>query len=121
MPLFDGGDFDAGYNYKYKPVEFVTPAGLQKAVLEAVITGISFGTRLNALSVDRCYLLDRQCGTHVVRMWCACDMHVVRMWYACGTHVSMSQTCSCMRETLHSDDDCWNIQPEAAFGGVTMQ
>lgn len=39
VPLFDGGDFGAGYNDKYKPVEFVTPAGLQKAVLEAVITG----------------------------------------------------------------------------------
>jgi len=39
VPLFDGGAFDAGYNDKYKPVEFVTPAGLQKAVLEAVITG----------------------------------------------------------------------------------
>ncbi|KAL0025366.1 hypothetical protein WJX79_001061 [Trebouxia sp. C0005] len=39
VPLFDGGDFDAGYNDKYKPVEFVTPAGMQKAVLEAVITG----------------------------------------------------------------------------------
>jgi len=39
VPLFDGGAFDAGYNDKYKPVEFATPAGLQKAVLEAVITG----------------------------------------------------------------------------------
>ncbi|DBA77212.1 TPA: hypothetical protein ACH3X1_009783 [Trebouxia sp. C0004] len=39
VALFDGGDFDSGYNDKYKPVEFMTPAGLQKAVLEAVITG----------------------------------------------------------------------------------
>lgn len=39
VPLFDGGDFDAEYNSKYKPVEFVVPKNTQKAVLEAVITG----------------------------------------------------------------------------------
>lgn len=39
VPLFDGGDFNAEYNSKYKPVEFVVPKHTQKAVLEAVITG----------------------------------------------------------------------------------
>ncbi len=39
VPLFDGGNFDASYNDKYKPVEFVMPESTQKAVLEAVITG----------------------------------------------------------------------------------
>ena len=39
VPLFDGGDFDANYNSKYQPVHFATPEGLQRAVLEAVITG----------------------------------------------------------------------------------
>ena len=39
VPLFDGGDFDAEYNSKYEPVEFVVPKHTQKAVLEAVITG----------------------------------------------------------------------------------
>ena len=49
VPLFDGGDFDAGYNNKYKPVEFVTPPEMQKAVLEAVITGTSYGMRHDPL------------------------------------------------------------------------
>ena len=40
LPLFDGGDFDAEYNSKYKPVEFATPAGSQMALLEAVVTGV---------------------------------------------------------------------------------
>ena len=40
LPLFNGGDFDAEYNNKYKPVEFKTPPGVQKAVLEAVVTGM---------------------------------------------------------------------------------
>lgn len=39
VPLLDGGDFDAEYNSKYKPVEFQTLPGVQKAVLEAVVTG----------------------------------------------------------------------------------
>ena len=39
LPLFEGGEFDAGYNSKYKPVEFPTPHGTQKALLEAVVTG----------------------------------------------------------------------------------
>lgn len=39
VPLFDGGDFDANYNSKYQPVHFASPEGLQRAVLEAVITG----------------------------------------------------------------------------------
>ena len=56
VPLFDGGDFDAGYNDKYQPVEFVVPAGLQKAVLEAVITGV-LGTRLNQLWTDASFLI----------------------------------------------------------------
>ena len=42
VPLFDGGSFDAGYNSKYKPVEFVTPVEMRKAVLEAVITGTAW-------------------------------------------------------------------------------
>ena len=49
VPLFDGGDFDAGYNERYKPVEFVTPPEMQKAVLEAVITGTSYGMRHDPL------------------------------------------------------------------------
>lgn len=40
VPMFDGGDFDAEYNSKYKPVEFHTPHGAQKALLEAVVTGV---------------------------------------------------------------------------------
>ena len=40
LPLFNGGDFDAEYNNKYKPVEFKTPPGVGKAVLEAVVTGM---------------------------------------------------------------------------------
>lgn len=47
IPLLDGGDFDAEYNSKYKPVEFQTPPGIQKAVLEAVVTG-AFHLQLNA-------------------------------------------------------------------------
>ena len=39
LPLLDGGDFDAEYNSKYQPVDFLTPPGIQKAVLEAVVTG----------------------------------------------------------------------------------
>ncbi|KAL3136582.1 hypothetical protein ABBQ38_005828 [Trebouxia sp. C0009 RCD-2024] len=39
IPLFDGGDFDAEYNSKFKPVEFEMPHGTQKALLEAVVTG----------------------------------------------------------------------------------
>ena len=40
LPLFDGGDFDAEYNNRYKPVEFKTPPGIEKALLEAVVTGM---------------------------------------------------------------------------------
>ena len=40
LPLFDGGEFDAEYNTRYKPVEFKTPDGIKKAVLEAVVTGM---------------------------------------------------------------------------------
>ena len=42
VPLFDGGSFDGRYNSKYKPVEFVTPVEMRKAVLEAVITGTAW-------------------------------------------------------------------------------
>ncbi len=95
VPLFDGGDFDAGYNDKYEPVEFVTPAGLQKAVLEAVITGV-LGMRLNPLLTHASCVVRMwyACGTLVVCMWYACGTHVVRVWKACGTHVvRMCQCC----------------------------
>ena len=39
LALFEGGPFDAGYNKKYKPIQFQAPCGTQKVVLEAVITG----------------------------------------------------------------------------------
>ncbi len=65
---------------------------------------------------------------HVVRLWYACGMHVARTWYACGKHVvRMWYACvNVANMDLHERDtacwdDCWDIQPEAAFGGVVMQ
>ncbi len=95
VALFDGGDFDAGYNDKYKAVEFVTPPGLQKAVLEAVITGI-LGISIPNLYLVYLYYNYTWCTWHAPQSTVdICQLHgthVVRMWYACGTHaVSMWQ------------------------------
>ena len=90
VPLFDGGDFDADYNDKYKPVEFVTPPEMQKAVLEAVITGTSGGMRLDPLWTHATCLIGS----------------LVCTWYTCGKHVSMSQPVTNM--DLHERDTaCW--------------
>jgi hypothetical protein len=41
VPLFKGGTFDAHFNSdeERRPIHFGTPKGMQRAVLEAVITG----------------------------------------------------------------------------------
>ena len=96
VPLFDGGDFDAGYNNKYKPVQFVTPPEMQKAVLEAVITGTSYGMRHDPLWTHASCLIGS-----LVCMWYACGTHVVSM---CQCH-NLLQTWTCMRETLHAGYD----------------
>ena len=96
VPLFDGGDFDAGYNDKYKPVEFVTPAEMQKAVLEAVITGTSYGMRHDPLWTHASCLIGS-----LVCMWYARGTHVVSM---CQCH-KLLQTWTCMRETRHAGYD----------------
>lgn len=52
LPLFHGGDFDAEYNSKYKPVDFVPPPGSKQAFLEAVVTGLLCILDYSCLSVS---------------------------------------------------------------------
>ncbi len=47
VPLFDGGAFDAGYNDKYKPVEFATPADCRRLSLK--LSSQVLGMRLSPL------------------------------------------------------------------------
>ena len=95
VPLFDGGDFDAAYNDKYKPVEFVIPPKMQKAVLEAVITG-TYVMRHDPLWTHASCLIGS-----LVCMWYARGTHVVSM---CQCH-KLLQTWTCMRETRHAGYD----------------
>ena len=90
LPLFDGGDFDAEYNKKYNPVEFKTPPGIEKALLEAVVTGMLHkGSATSQWASVISNYVQPMAADHVLNWFCMfiCITATVHLVYARRVHI----------------------------------